>query len=71
MLLWSNTRTKMMELYSLGEIKDDVLFHTCGIKNYNGFYRKVSGPTANILHAITLPTDTPCLKPTNLIKTSY
>ena len=37
---------KMIELHSLGEIKDDVLFHTCGIKNYNGFYKKVNGPTA-------------------------
>ena len=36
----------MIELHSLGEIKDDVLFHTCEIKNYNGFYKKVSGPTA-------------------------
>ena len=35
---------KIIELYSLGEIKDDVLFHTCGIKNYNGFYKKVGGP---------------------------
>ena len=38
---------KMIELHSLGEIKDDDLFHTCKIKNYNGFYKKVSGLTAN------------------------
>ena len=37
---------KIIELHGVGEIKDDVLFHTCGIKNYNRFYKKVSGPTA-------------------------
>ena len=35
----------MVKLHSLGEIKDDDLFQTCGINNYNGFYKKVRGPT--------------------------
>ena len=62
----------MIEFYSLGEIKNDVLFHTCGIKNYNRFYKKVSGPTAKYFACYkTLPTDTPCLKSTNLIIISY
>ena len=39
----------MIELLSLREIKDEGLFHTCGIKNYKGFYRKVSGPTAKYM----------------------
>ena len=61
----------MIELYSLKKIKDENLCHTCEIKNYYGFYRKAVDSLPNILHAKTLPTDTPCLKPKNLIKTSY
>ena len=37
---------KMIELHNLGVIKDKELFHICGIKNYNGIYKKLSGPTA-------------------------
>ena len=54
----------MIEFHSLGEIKNSDLFHTCGIKNYNGFYeKKLVDPLPSILHATTLPTDTSCLKP--------
>ena len=44
-LLWTICN-KMIEFHNLGEIKDYVLFQTCRIKNYNEFYKKVSGPTS-------------------------
>ena len=63
---------KMIELYSLGEIKDNVLFHNCGIKNYNRFYKKVSGPTAKYFACYNFAHGYPLFKKsTNLIKTSY
>ena len=53
---------KMVELYSLGEIKDDVLFHTCGIKNCNGFFKKVSGPTAKYFACYNFAYEYPLFK---------
>ena len=53
----------MVGLHSLGEIEDDVLFHTCGIKSTMDFIIKLVDLLPSILHATTLPMDTPCLKP--------
>ena len=44
----------------------------CEKKNTNtmDFIEKLVDQLPNILHTTTLPMNTPCLKPTNLIKTS-
>ena len=59
---------KMIELYSLGEIKDNVLFHNCGIKNYNRFYKKVSGPTAKYFACYNFAYEYPLFKTHKLNK---